>query len=74
MFGKLHILPFFQLNKDWFPPAEASFKRAHIKKLICEVVEDNSEKATPAPCDDDKYPSAELHGMDESFCRINEVY
>ncbi|XP_057464549.1 probable ubiquitin-like-specific protease 2A isoform X2 [Actinidia eriantha] len=54
------------LNKDWFPPAEVSFKRAHIKKLICEIVEDNAEKSAPAPCDDDKYPSAELRGMDES--------
>ncbi|GFS34306.1 hypothetical protein Acr_00g0033180 [Actinidia rufa] len=54
------------LNKDWFPPAEVSFKRAHIKKLICEIVEDNDEKSAPTPCDDDKYPSAELRGMDES--------
>ncbi|CAL5377670.1 unnamed protein product [Camellia sinensis] len=53
------------LNKDWFPPAEVSLKRAHIKKLIYEIVEDNSQKAPPAPRSDDKVPSSELPGMDE---------
>ncbi|GFY89439.1 hypothetical protein Acr_06g0013790 [Actinidia rufa] len=63
---KLKQQSYLQFNQHWFPPAEASFKRAHIKKLICEIVDDKSERAPPAPCDDDKYPAAELHGMDES--------
>ncbi|KAH1098842.1 hypothetical protein J1N35_015763 [Gossypium stocksii] len=32
----------FKLNMHWFPPAEASLKRFHIKKLICEIFEERS--------------------------------
>ncbi|KAL6964223.1 Ulp1 peptidase [Sarracenia purpurea var. burkii] len=52
------------LNKDWFPPAEASLKRIYIKKLIGEIFEENSFKATLDLCSDDKCPS-ELPGLDE---------
>ncbi|KAA3463559.1 putative ubiquitin-like-specific protease 2A [Gossypium australe] len=30
------------LNVNWFPPAEASLKRCHIKKLIYEILEEQS--------------------------------
>ncbi|TYH85228.1 hypothetical protein ES332_D02G250900v1 [Gossypium tomentosum] len=32
----------FKLNMHWFPPAEASLKRFHIKKLICEIFDEQS--------------------------------
>ncbi|XAR53023.1 Ulp1 peptidase [Bertholletia excelsa] len=51
------------LNEHWFPPAEASHKRAHIKKLIYDIiVGDNSEKAATAR--PDKYPYSELASLD----------
>uniref|UniRef100_A0A6N2MFT5 Ubiquitin-like protease family profile domain-containing protein n=1 Tax=Salix viminalis TaxID=40686 RepID=A0A6N2MFT5_SALVM len=30
------------LSRNWFLPGEASLKRAHIQKLICEILEDQS--------------------------------
>lgn len=33
-----------QLNRNWFLPEEASLKRAHIRKLICEIIEDQSQQ------------------------------
>ncbi|XP_002522657.2 probable ubiquitin-like-specific protease 2A isoform X3 [Ricinus communis] len=33
------------LNRNWFPPLEASLKRSRIKKLICEILEARSQKA-----------------------------
>ncbi|KAK9097163.1 hypothetical protein Sjap_022660 [Stephania japonica] len=36
------------LNKDWFPPAEASLKRAHIQNIIYELIEDYSPKMPTA--------------------------
>ncbi|TYI94867.1 hypothetical protein E1A91_D02G235800v1 [Gossypium mustelinum] len=32
----------FKLNMHWFPPAEASLKRFHIKKLICKIFDEQS--------------------------------
>ncbi|XP_050260701.1 probable ubiquitin-like-specific protease 2A isoform X3 [Quercus robur] len=43
---------FFQLNVKWFPPEEASLKRACIRKLIYEILEDHSKKAPLADCND----------------------
>ncbi|XWS68225.1 hypothetical protein CRYUN_Cryun04dG0072600 [Craigia yunnanensis] len=36
------------LNMNWFPPAEASLKRSHIKKLIHEIQEEQSHSSTSA--------------------------
>ncbi|KAM1317501.1 hypothetical protein ACFX13_002861 [Malus domestica] len=51
------------LTKNWFRPEEASAKRSHIKKLICEILEDHSREALNADCTD-KHPSSQ--GMDET--------
>lgn len=40
------------LNKDWFPPAAASLKRAHIKKLVFEIAEHNLRKVPSSACGD----------------------
>lgn len=47
---------FFQLSRNWFPPAEASLKRPVIKKLLYEIIEDFSHKTPPADSIA-KYPS-----------------
>ncbi|PON37511.1 Ulp1 protease family, C-terminal catalytic domain containing protein [Parasponia andersonii] len=36
------------LSRKWFPPAEASLKRPVIKKLLYEILEDPSQKMSPA--------------------------
>ncbi|KAK4563782.1 hypothetical protein RGQ29_006060 [Quercus rubra] len=41
-----------ELNGKWFPPEEASLKRACIRKLIYEILEDHSKKAPLADCND----------------------
>lgn len=46
------------LNKNWFPPADASVKRFQIKKLICKILEDHSQEALVDDCID-KYPSSQ---------------
>ncbi|KAM1862428.1 hypothetical protein ACFX14_002897 [Malus domestica] len=51
------------LTKNWFRPEEASAKRSHIKKLICEILEDHSREALNTDCTD-KHPSSQ--GMDET--------
>ncbi|KAF2294211.1 hypothetical protein GH714_008304 [Hevea brasiliensis] len=43
------------LNRNWFLPEEASLKRAHIWKLICEILEDQSQQI-PKGESIDKYP------------------
>ncbi|KAL4614938.1 hypothetical protein ACB092_07G089000 [Castanea dentata] len=40
------------LNGKWFPPEEASLKRACIRKLIYEILEDHSKKAPLADCNE----------------------
>ncbi|KAK2983164.1 hypothetical protein RJ640_018509 [Escallonia rubra] len=49
----LHYVELFveQLNKDWFPPAEASLKRSTVRKLIYELAKDKSLKV-PSPAYD----------------------
>lgn len=42
----------FQLNKDWFPPAEASHKRSIIQKLIYELLDEQRMKIPRASCND----------------------
>jgi len=37
-----NFLIFNQLSRNWFIPGEASLKRTHIQKLICEIIEDQS--------------------------------
>lgn len=49
---------FYQLNRNWFPPWEASRKRADIKKLIYEICGSNLRKDSSA--DSDEYPSSQL--------------
>ncbi|XP_034229734.1 probable ubiquitin-like-specific protease 2B isoform X4 [Prunus dulcis] len=46
------------LNKNWFPPADASVKRFQIKKLICKILEDHSQETLIDDCID-KYPSSQ---------------
>ncbi|KAK9286910.1 hypothetical protein L1049_015317 [Liquidambar formosana] len=46
------------LNRDWFLPTEASLKRAHIQKLIYELLEDSSQKVSPTD-GNVKYPSSQ---------------
>lgn len=48
----------FQLNKDWFPPWEASQKRADIKKLFYEICESQLQKDSSTASDD--YTSSQL--------------
>ncbi|KAJ9174962.1 hypothetical protein P3X46_013554 [Hevea brasiliensis] len=43
------------LNRNWFLPEEASLKRARIWKLICEILEDQSQQI-PKGESIDKYP------------------
>lgn len=52
------------LCKDWFPPAEASLKRTHIKKLIFKIAEGNSHEVRSSACEDkeDKYSTISCHG------------
>lgn len=38
------------LNVNWFPPAEASLKRALIQRLIFELVDHCSQESSPAAC------------------------
>ncbi|KAH0450932.1 hypothetical protein IEQ34_021624 [Dendrobium chrysotoxum] len=44
-----------QLSADWFPPAEASFKRFHIRGLLYELLRDSSQKLTPT-CSNGDFP------------------
>ncbi|PQP96062.1 putative ubiquitin-like-specific protease 2B isoform X1 [Prunus yedoensis var. nudiflora] len=46
------------LNKNWFPPADASVKRFQIKKLICKILEDHSQETLIDDCID-KDPSSQ---------------
>ncbi|KAH0450047.1 hypothetical protein IEQ34_020739 [Dendrobium chrysotoxum] len=43
------------LSADWFPPAEASFKRFHIRGLLYELLRDSSQKLTPT-CSNGDFP------------------
>ncbi|KAL2498053.1 putative ubiquitin-like-specific protease 2B [Abeliophyllum distichum] len=36
------------LNADWFPPGEASLKRAHIERLIHDLLENHLEGSSPS--------------------------
>ncbi|OVA10483.1 Peptidase C48 [Macleaya cordata] len=45
------------LNLDWFPPEEASLKRAFIQNLIYELVEDHSQRIT-ATTNNDEHQSS----------------
>ncbi|XP_059653242.1 probable ubiquitin-like-specific protease 2B isoform X2 [Cornus florida] len=62
------------LSKDWFPPAEVSMKRDHIRKLIYEIVEDNSLRVPQAACNDD-YPSMlqDVNGRDTGVEFLGEI-
>ncbi|XP_054801820.1 probable ubiquitin-like-specific protease 2A isoform X2 [Prosopis cineraria] len=48
-FNPFKITKFSDLSK-WFPPVEASLKRAHIQELIYDVFQDNSPKVLPNDC------------------------
>ncbi|XP_052194196.1 probable ubiquitin-like-specific protease 2A isoform X2 [Diospyros lotus] len=58
------------LSKNWFPPAEASLKRAYIEKLIYKIVEENSQKTPTSPCNDYKHSPPQLSGIDEAGSAI----
>lgn len=53
-----------QFNRNWFLPEEASLKRAHIRKLICEILEDQS-KQLPKGESVDKYPCSHFASTNE---------
>ncbi|CAA2982065.1 Hypothetical predicted protein [Olea europaea subsp. europaea] len=36
------------LNADWFPPSEASLKRAHMERLIYDLLENHLEGGSPS--------------------------
>lgn len=42
------LCPCFQLQEDWFPPAEPSIKRTHIENLISGLLESKSEECLPS--------------------------
>ncbi|KAG5226593.1 ubiquitin-specific protease 2B [Salix suchowensis] len=46
------------LSRNWFLPGEASLKRAHIQKLICEILEDQS--CTPSSDPNEQETGAEF--------------
>jgi len=52
------IFFFFQLSAEWFPPAEPSFKRVHIQRLICKILasENSQPSSSGKPCASN-YPS-----------------
>ncbi|KAK9163665.1 hypothetical protein Syun_004567 [Stephania yunnanensis] len=52
------------LNKDWFPPAEASLKRAYIQKIIYELIEDYSPKMPTAASNECYHSSRCMEGCD----------
>lgn len=45
----------FQLNVDWFLPAEAYLKRTLIQRLIFELLENRSNEFSPADYNDQPY-------------------
>ncbi|XP_020537888.1 probable ubiquitin-like-specific protease 2A isoform X2 [Jatropha curcas] len=47
------------LNRNWFLPAEASLKRAHIQKLICEILEEQTQKCSQVESTD-KHPHSQF--------------
>ncbi|GMH17396.1 hypothetical protein Nepgr_019237 [Nepenthes gracilis] len=47
------------LNVDWFMPAEVSLKRAHIQRLIFELLENRCRESAPTSCGDE-LPSSKL--------------
>ncbi|XP_042495931.1 probable ubiquitin-like-specific protease 2B isoform X2 [Macadamia integrifolia] len=51
------------LSMDWFPPAEASFKRSLISKLIYEILKEYSQKVLQLPSGD-KQSSSEFREDD----------
>ncbi|GAY58851.1 hypothetical protein CUMW_189960 [Citrus unshiu] len=54
--GNLLIL---NLNRNWFPPAEVSMKRAQIKKLLYEISKDHSRGKDPSADSVDEHPSSQ---------------
>lgn len=49
----------YQLNRNWFPPAEVSMKRAQIKKLLYEISKDHSRRKDPSADSVDEHPSSQ---------------
>ncbi|KAH9697362.1 putative ubiquitin-like-specific protease 2A [Citrus sinensis] len=47
------------LNRNWFPPAEVSMKRAQIKKLLYEISKDHSRRKDPSADSVDEHPSSQ---------------
>ncbi|KAG8500399.1 hypothetical protein CXB51_004270 [Gossypium anomalum] len=61
------------LNVNWFPPAEASLKRCHIKKLIYEILEEQS-CSSPSVEGIYKYSSSLLPLHSEQDSGVKSVY
>ena len=55
LFLKLIRLHIFQLNVDWFPPADASLKRVVIQRLVYDLLEAPSHEAPPVRANDDNF-------------------
>ncbi|KAL9414522.1 hypothetical protein AB3S75_042898 [Citrus x aurantiifolia] len=47
------------LNRNWFPTAEVSMKRAQIKKLLYEISKDHSRRKDPSADSVDEHPSSQ---------------
>ncbi|XP_031744940.1 probable ubiquitin-like-specific protease 2A isoform X2 [Cucumis sativus] len=62
-------LPFIplELSQDWFHPAEASLKRAHILKLIYEIMACNQAKELSGSIG--KYPSSDANDSDNDLSK-----
>ncbi|XP_024957947.2 probable ubiquitin-like-specific protease 2A isoform X3 [Citrus sinensis] len=57
-FLRLQFVP-LELNRNWFPPAEVSMKRAQIKKLLYEISKDHSRGKDPSADSVDEHPSSQ---------------
>lgn len=53
---------------NWFPPAEASLKRALIQRLIFELVDNSSLESSPAACSGEQQSPNFLGG-----CNVHET-
>lgn len=57
-----------QLNSNWFPPTEASLKRALIQRLISELLQNRSEEAPSSPSsDEDQILGSKDNGVGSEF-------
>lgn len=60
------------LNTHWFPPSEASLKRADIQRLIYELLETNSGETSSAGCRDEQRFKFAENNENETCVEFNE--